>query len=274
MSVVEFSRSHNAASMEVRPEVEVAVLGPVEIRGAARPFCRPSALELVVYLALHRHEVPNDVWATALWTDRSMAPSTLHSTASVARRALGPAASGEDHLPRNGRRLRLGSSVGTDVERFARLAAEPDPVRWSEALGLVRGRPFEGLSRADWAVLDGTQAEVESMVVDTALKGADHFLRLGSGEQAEWMIRRALRVSPYDERLYRSLLWAAEVMGNRVRLRSTMAELLFVATGGGSALSGTESQGVDSVIHPKTVALFRELTRGELPVAGGDPPRL
>jgi DNA-binding SARP family transcriptional activator len=277
MSIVE-STSLPTASMEVRPEVEVAVLGPVEIRGAARPFCRSSARELVVYLALHRHDVPNDVWATALWTDRSMAPSTLHSTASVARRALGRAASGEDHLPRSGRRLRLGNSVGTDVERFARLAADPDPARWTDALGLVRGRPFEGLSRTDWAVLDGTQAEVESMVVDTALRGAGHSLHLGCGELAEWMIRRALRVSPYDERLYRALLWAAEVMGNRVRLRSTMAELLFVATDGGSAppggRSGTERQRVDSAIHPKTVALFRELTRGETPVTGGHPRRL
>jgi DNA-binding SARP family transcriptional activator len=267
MSLVESARSHRTEPTEVRPEVEVAVLGPVEIRGAARPFCRSSAQELVVYLALHRHDVPNDVWATALWTDRSVAPSTLHSTASVARRALGRAAGGEDHLPRSGRRLRLGDSVGTDVERFARLAADPDPACWTEALGLVRGRPFEGLSRIDWAVLDGTQAEVESMVVDTALKGAEHSLRLGLGEQAEWMIRRGLRVSPYDERLYRALLWAVEVMGNRVRLRSTMAELLFVATDGGSAPpgggSGTETEVAHSAIHPKTVALFRELARGE-----------
>ena len=32
------------------------------------------------------------------------------------------------------------------------------------------------------------------------------------------MVRRALRVSPYDERLYRALLRATEAQGNRVGL--------------------------------------------------------
>src|SRR5580658_985717 len=109
------------------PEVEVAVLGPVEIRGAAGPFTRAAARELVVYLAHHRDGVTNDVWGAALWSDRTIAPSTLHSTASVARRALGQSRSGADHLPCGGRRLRLADSVGSDVATFRRLAAEADP---------------------------------------------------------------------------------------------------------------------------------------------------
>ena len=263
---------------EIRPEVEVAVLGPVEIRGAAQPFSRSAARELVVYLALHRRGARNDVWAAALWPDRCIAPSTLHSTASVARRSLGQAMSGADHLPRSGRRLRLEDSVGTDVERFVRAASDPDPARWKEALGLVRGRLFDGLCLSDWAVLDGTHAELESMVVDTALKGAEHFLRRGLGGDAEWMIRRGLRVSPYDERLYRALLWAAEAKGNRMGLRSTMAELLRVAADGGGpaqgAQGGFDNRGAHSSLHPQTVALYRELAQGQVPAAGRDPVRL
>jgi DNA-binding SARP family transcriptional activator len=259
-------------------EVEVAVLGPVEVRGAAHPFCRSSARELVVYLAFHREGARNDVWSSALWPDRSVALSTLHSTASVARRALGSSRSGGDHLPRGGRRLRLQDTVGTDVERFARAADDPDPARWKEALGLVRGRLFDGLCLVDWAVLDGTQAQVEAMVVDTALKGAGHFLHRGRGEDAEWMVRRALRVSPYDERLYRALLWAAEVKGSRVGLRSTMAELLRMAADGGDPPPGSRVGREDRVappsLHPRTVALYRELARGRVPAAGGDLSRL
>ena len=101
-----------------------------------------------------------------------------------------------------------------------------------DALRLVRGRVFDGLGLCDWAVLDGTQAQVESMVVDTALRAAAHYLRRGQGEEAEWVARRGLRVSPYDERLYRALLRATEVMGNRVGLRSAMEELLRVAADG------------------------------------------
>jgi len=260
------------------PEVEVAALGPVEIRGAIRPFCRAAAKELVVYLAFHRQGARSDVWATALWTDRTVAPTTLHSTASVARRALGRAKNGTDHLPGGGRRLRLADTVGTDVDRFAEVVANPDPAGWMEALALVRGRPFEGLSLADWAVLAGTQPQLESMVVDTALRAADYFLRCGRGEEAEWVIRRGLRASPYDERLYRALLWAAEVMGNRVGMRSVMAELLCLADAGGTAAHGvwpgTGDHAGPSSIHPKTVALFAELSRGEIPAARGDPSRL
>jgi hypothetical protein len=127
-------------------------------------------------------------------------------------------------------------------------------------------------------VLDGSQAALESMVVATALKGAEHFLRLGRGEQAEWMIRRGLRVSPYDERLYRALLWATEVMGNRAGLRSTMAELVSVATDGRGSTqvsgAGTGSRFAQPAIHPKTLALFHELAQGQVPGARGDPPRL
>jgi DNA-binding SARP family transcriptional activator len=278
MTLRESTSTGSTGASGASPEVEIAILGPVEIRGAAGPFCRSSAKELVVYLAFHRQGVRNDIWATALWTDRCMAPATLHSTASVARRALGAATNGADHLPRTGRRLRLADSVGTDVERFARAAADSDPARWKEALSLVRGRPFEGLSLSDWAVMDGTLAQVESMVVDTALRGAAHHLDRGCGEQAEWMIRRALQVSPYDERLYRALLRATETMGNRLGLRAAMAEILVVAAEGGPPWrgppTGIASVREPSLLHPRTMALFHDLERGRIPAARGDPSRL
>jgi DNA-binding SARP family transcriptional activator len=256
----------------------VAVLGPVEIRGAAQPFARAASKELVVYLAFHRQGVRNDVWATALWTDRCIASSTLHSTASVARRALGRSPSGGEHLPRGGRRLRLAGSVGTDVDRFAAAAGGADPNGWKEALALVRGRPFEGLHLADWAVLDGTQAQLEAMVVGTALKAAEYFLRRGRGEEAEWAVRRGLRANPYDERLYRGLLWAMERMGNRAGMWSTMAELRFLSTDGADRSAGhgagMERRTVPPSVHPTTVALFRELSQRESPAARGEPSRL
>jgi DNA-binding SARP family transcriptional activator len=245
------------------PEVEVAVLGPVEIRGAAHAFSRRAATELVVYLALHPGGATNEAWSAALWPDRSLAPSTLHSTASVARRALGRSADGADHLTRHRGRLYLGRTVGTDVDRFAAAAASSDPRRWKDALSLVRGRLFDGLALSDWTVLDGTAADLEAMVVRTALRAAEAALGLGSADEAEWLIRRGLRVSPYDERLYRCLLRATEAQGNRLGLRSAMAELLCLA-----------SDGDGGTIHPRTVALYRELAQSPVPEAGGDLVRL
>ncbi|HEX3794454.1 MAG TPA: BTAD domain-containing putative transcriptional regulator [Acidimicrobiales bacterium] len=251
------------------PEIALAVLGPFTMRGAVRPFSRLAARDLVVYLAFHRHDVRNDVWASALWPECSVAPSTVHSTASVARRSLGQALDGSEHLPKSGRHLRLAASVGTDAEQVAAAAASNDPERWRRALELVRGPLFEGVTRSDWAVLDGTQAEVESMVVDLALKGAAHYLHRGAGDVAEEMIRRGLRASPYDERLYRALLWASEVKGDRIGLRSTMDEILARAA---------EREGVRDpgwrLLHPQTLALYRELAGGKIPAARRDLVRL
>jgi DNA-binding SARP family transcriptional activator len=278
MSLVESPFSERLASTASSPEVEVAVLGPVEIRGAARPFCRASSRELVVYLAFHRQGALSDAWSTALWTERCIAPSTLHSTASVARRALGRSQTGAEHLPRGGQRLRLADTVGSDVERFALAVGDPDPARWRDALALVRGRPFEGLHLADWAILEGTQAQLEKMVADTAVRAAEHALGRGRGEEAEWAIRRGLRVSPYDERLYRSLLLATEMMGNRAGMRSVMEEIICLASDGVGRFKGVELGTVERMaqpfVHPMTVALYRELSERRPPAAGGYPPRL
>jgi DNA-binding SARP family transcriptional activator len=256
----------------------VAVLGPVEIRGAAHPFCRAASRELVVYLAFHRQGARSDAWSTALWTERRIAPSTLHSTASVARQALGRSQAGTEHLPRGGQTLRLADTVGSDVERFALAAADPDPERWMDALALVRGRPFEGLHLADWSILEGTQAQLEKMVADTSLRTAELALERRHGEEAEWAIRRGLRVSPYDERLYRGLLMAREMMGNRAGMRSVMEEIICLASDGVGRFTRVEPGTVERIaqpfVHPTTVALFRELSEGRAPGARGDPPRL
>jgi DNA-binding SARP family transcriptional activator len=251
----------------LEPEVDVAVLGPVEVRGAARTFRRPASKDLVVYLAFHRQGARPDEWAAALWPTIAPAPPTLHSTVSDARRALDRSASGGEHLTRVGGRYRLGTSVGTDVERFARLTSSTDPADWKAAFSLIRGSLFDGLRFPDWAVFDGTRARVESMVVTSALRRAGDLQGAGLGADAEWLIRQALRISPLDERLYRALLRSTESQGNRAGLRATLQELLILASDCGR--SGGESQ-----IHPETLALYRDLAHDRVPVVGGQPVRL
>ena len=252
--------------------VEVAVLGPVAVHGAAGPFRRAAALELVVYLAFHRHGVRHSEWSLAIWPDRAVSPSTAHSTSSDARRALGRDVRGRPHLPR-GVALSLGGTVTTDVERFAELASADDPHQLARAMRLVRGPLFSGLRRTDWAVFDGTQAGIEALIVRTALRGAEGFVRLGEGEEAEWMIRQALHVSPYDERLYRALLVATAAQGNRVRLHSAMAQLRTLAGEATCPPARTTVPAPPECLHPATTALYRDLLLGS-PAAGGHPARL
>ena len=254
--------------------VEVAVLGPALVRGGASPFHRAAALELVVYLSFHRGGVRHAEWAQAIWPDRPVTLATVHSTASDARRALGAAADGVAHLPRGGR-LRLGETVTTDVARFAALAAATDdPRRLAQAFALVRGPLFAGLRRADWAVLDGTQSELEALVAGAALRGVEACLSRALVREAEWMVRRALLVSPYDERLYRALLRVTAAHGNRVGLRAAMAELLTLAGEGKRPADGRYlPRGLLEGLHPETTPLYRALLAGP-PATGGQPARL
>jgi len=233
-------------------EVEVSVLGPIEIHGAARSLTRAWAEELVVYLAMHPNGSSNEAWATALWPDRLMAPSSLHSTASVARRSLGQSADGHDHLPRSHGRLRLSSTVGTDWDRLVALADSDRPERWRTALALVRGRPFEGLRSSDWPILEGIAPAMESAVVDLSGRLAGASLRQGDTQGAEWAARRGLVVSPYDERLYRMLMRAADLGGNPAGVDAVMSELLTLVADGIEPLDA---------VHPSTMDLYRQLSR-------------
>lgn len=253
-------------------EVEIAVLGPVAISGAARPFRRSAALELVVYLAFHGRGVRHAEWALAIWPERPVSSATAHSTASDARRALGRDAEGRSHLPR-GVDLRLGASVVTDVARFVALAGRDDPRQLQRAMGLIRGPLFAGLRRTDWAIFDGTQSEIEALVVRTALRGADVLVRLGRADEAEWTVRQALRVSPYDERLYRALLVATAAQDNRVRLHAAMAELQTLAGEAAHPPARTVAAPREDCLHPATTELYRDLLLGS-PVVGGHPARL
>jgi DNA-binding SARP family transcriptional activator len=244
------------------PEVVVAILGPVEVRGAAHPFRRAPALDLVVYLALHHRGASNDAWATALWPDRLMAAPTLHSTASAARRALGPSTFGHDHLPRSHGRLQLAPTVATDFQELCELSARQEPASWRAALALVRGRPFDGLRNGDWAVLEGVLSAIEESVVDLALRLANHELRTGSGRAAAGAARTGLLASPYDERLYRVLLQAADLEGNPAGVERVMAELLQVVGGASWGRSPRPAATFDlRAVHPETASLYRSLSR-------------
>lgn len=232
--------------------VQVNVLGPVEVVGNERPFTRAWSLDLVVYLALHAAGATTDQWSTALWPDRLMAPASLHSTASAARRALGTDGRGGDHLPRAHGRLQLAATVSTDWQAFQAAAAAKDPDRWRQGLQLVRGRPFDGLRVVDWAILEGVLPSIESAVVDLASRLAAYYLDQRDADGANWAARQGLLVSPYDERLYRMLFRAADVGGNPAGVESAMAELI--------RLVAEDIEPYDA-IHPETLTLYRALSR-------------
>jgi DNA-binding SARP family transcriptional activator len=169
--------------------------------------------------------------------------------------------------------LELAATVTTDVDRFVALASTNDPSELVHAMELVRGAPFSGLRHGDWAVFDGTQAEVEDVVVQAALRGADRLLAQDRAAEAERVIRKALLVRRFDERLYRALLRATHAHGDRVRLRCTMAELVHMAEVGSSWTNGSSHRSAATrlgVLHPETAAVYRDLLM--MAPAPGTPP--
>jgi DNA-binding SARP family transcriptional activator len=245
--------------------VDVLVLGPVQVEGASESFeGRPILTELLVYLAFHPEGLAGEACATALWPERRVPQQTLSNRLHEARRALGTMENGQPRLRRSEGRHLLAPDVRTDWWRFVALTGpESGPASWRQALALVRGRPFEGLAKGDWAVFEGFVATVEAAVVGVAARLGEHLLEADDPLGAEWALRRGLLVAPWDERLYRLLMLAADAAGNRGGVESVLRSLAQVLGLRGDPLE---------LVHPETAMLYRRLTGLRRPAASPERP--
>jgi DNA-binding SARP family transcriptional activator len=245
----------------VRPDVEVRVLGPVEVAGISK-IERSKSIELIVFLAMHPQGVDADRLWEALWPGRPLREGTLYTTASVARSSLGRAPDGSYHLPNaHDGVYRLNPSVRLDWASFRALVARADqpgggPGDFRRALEQVRGRPFESVPSKSYAwAMAGTAATMEAEIVDAADRLAQLALdgRPADPGLATWAARRGLLASPYDERLYRDLMRAAHAQGNPAGVEAAMEELLRV-------LEAEDLEPYDA-LHEETSALYERLRR-------------
>jgi DNA-binding winged helix-turn-helix (wHTH) protein len=152
--------------------VLVRVLGPVEIEGGERPVDRRMARELTVYLALHPRGVAESQIKAALWPEDIPSQGAFNQCVSRARRALGVASDGSQHLPFVAdATYRRGAHVVTDWElletawiqaRRDRSEVAIEAVR--SALTLVRGLPFEGSRGFEWAYEEGLPQRMSAVI--------------------------------------------------------------------------------------------------------------
>ncbi|MHB8457005.1 MAG: AfsR/SARP family transcriptional regulator, partial [Acidimicrobiales bacterium] len=232
-------RASPGAEVTVMP-VLVRILGPVDVTGTSTPLDRrPRVTELVVYLALHRDGCSGEALAAAVWPDRRVPAQTVANRLTEARQALGEAAAGRPRLRRVSGRHVLTSDVDTDWAEFERLT-EPGsgPEQWSGALGLIRGRPFEGLTDSGWTLLEGFVASIEGRIIDISCRLASRCLDIGDATHAEWAVRRGLMASPWDERLYRMLMIVNHAAGNRGGMESALRSLAHMLDWQGDPLDG------------------------------------
>lgn len=216
-------------------EIEVRVLGSVEIHGIANPIERRRAEELVAYLALHPKGATDDRIKTVLWRDRAPTTPTFNTTVSFARTALGQSSNGDFHLPHYSaaeRLYRLGPAVTADLARLeARIKharrCTPDVAieTLRSALDLVRGMPFEGARGYEWAYSEHLVAHAEAAISDAANRLADLCLDAGDHVGATWAARQALRACPADEGLYRALMKSCHMAGDAAGAEAAFQEL-------------------------------------------------
>jgi DNA-binding SARP family transcriptional activator len=230
--------------------VEVSILGPVEIRNTVEPLGgHPLLTELVVYLAMHPEGATTSAWETAIWPNRRMPQQTIANRLSEARRALGDADDGRPRMRKVDER-HLIADVTTDWQEFRSLSESEDAASWRGALRLVRGRPFGDLHEGQWALLEGFSAEIEHAISSVALRYGGFALRSGDPDAATWAAHRGLRATPWDERLHRLLMEAADANGDRAGVEATLRHLALVLEIDGDPLRA---------VHPETARLYERL---------------
>lgn len=221
--------------------MSIDLLGPVELRGIETPR-RTPALQTLVYLALHRRGVTAEQLSTALWPDEVAAGKTVRNRVAEARAVVAGGIS-------DGPGWKLADTVGCDWQQFQALAAGTTEQKIA-ALSLVRGQPFDGYPD-EWVDVEMFRTDMVAAVIDLAAEVAERALTDEDPALAFRAARAGLRASPYEERLFRLAMLAADAEGSTGKLRALMNELHRV---------------LDVQIEPddrmqdETIALYEELT--------------
>jgi two-component SAPR family response regulator len=218
----------------------VRVLGPVDVvtpDGASAEFDRLKALELVVWLAQHRHTATRTGARAALW-EADVSNASFSNVVSDARRTLGRLAAppaGEEWLARTyAERLPLHAAVVLDADvvrrrlnRAYRLADDEAIDELRGALTLVRGAPYSGQSYL-WPDAEALPATLTLLATTVAVelgrrlldRGDDHLRDIEGVLEATAV---GLEVLPGHEELVALRLRAHAARGDRVALRHEYA---------------------------------------------------
>jgi DNA-binding SARP family transcriptional activator len=198
--------------------VAVNVLGPVEVLGWKVPPQRKVITELACYLALHPNRfVTGEELRAALWPESSSpaeaSAKSLRNYMSELRRSIGS----DVVRSSRGSGYGLDASVVSDWGRFIALSegatgAENEVHRLEDALALVRGRPFTGVSYS-WVYSELLVSEMEVAIAAVARRLATHSATARDPDGVVFGLRRALQACPYDGTIWEFALQASARVG-------------------------------------------------------------
>ena len=213
-------------SLEQIPRV--SIMGTIEISGMRQRNDRRIVDELLVYLVLHDNhhrsaeQIQGGIWPVT-GSHANVARKTFHNYLSELRRFVGP-----EHLPdASVAGGYLVHGVHSDWVTFQRLTREADTVGGesaralrTEALALVRGRPFEGVSTDsyEWVDEEHLRTTITIAVAKCARRLGDDLLEAGDFVGAESAASSGLRGAPDDFGLWDLGARAIDARGDRTAL--------------------------------------------------------
>jgi hypothetical protein len=209
-------------------------MGPVEISGMRQRNDRRIVDELLVYLVLHdTHHRSAEQIQGGLWplsgSHANVARKTFHNYLSELRRFVG-----SEHLPdASVAGGYLVQGVESDWATFQRLTRQADTVTdgtahalRTEALRLVRGRPFEGVpaDSYDWVDEEHLRTTMTVAVAECAQRLGSDLFEAGDPAGAERAARSGLRGAPDDFGLWELGAQAIDIRGDRTGLGRWLAD--------------------------------------------------
>jgi hypothetical protein len=186
-----------------------------QVLGLLEPFTptlRRRCVEMVAYLALHRHEpVTGERLRSRVLTHADVDASnrTLANTASAVRRSLGLDARGPRLHPVTSSGLYVTHGLSSDVELFSTLVgrARQLPVLDAsplthQALLLIKGEPLASALRGfEWFLAEGHGARLARDGEWAALALHHSSLARRNYEMAFWALQQGLLIDPYSDAL-------------------------------------------------------------------------
>ena len=209
----------------------VRLLGQVEVvsvDGVAVPFERSKALELVVWLAVHRERPTRSKARAALW-DAAVTAATFSNVVSDARRSMARVSAPPTESEWVARTLTdemsLHPLVLTDADLLALRVEAARRMPSYEAievlrpgLELVTGLPFESSSYM-WPDAEGHTSALVLLATDAATELAAHYLTLGDIDGVFWATGQGLKVLSGHEELIAMRMRAHAARGDRSGVR-------------------------------------------------------
>ena len=174
------------------------------------PTLRRRGVEMLAYLAMHRHEpITGERLRTRVLTHADVDASlrTLANTASVVRRSAGADGEGPRLHAVTSSGLYVTHGVTSDVEVFTTLIsrarqldnADAAPLA-HQALAMVKGEPLASALRGfEWFLAEGFAARLSRDGEWAALSLHHDALANGRYEMAFWALQQGLLIDPYSD---------------------------------------------------------------------------